>query len=65
MSDDDRVGRITSELEVAERSHKRATADIVVALVDRAWTQGWIIGFTTGVALVVIIVFSWEAWKGM
>ena len=48
----------TIQLEVENalnHEHKRAIGDVVVALSDRAWVRGWIIGFASGIALVVVI----------
>jgi len=48
----------TMEMEIEhhfQHEQKKAIGDIVVALSDRAWTRGWIIGFVSGAALVVVI----------
>lgn len=45
----------TAELRAAatssERSHKRAVADIISTLEDKAWRRGYLIGFACGLAI--------------
>lgn len=48
-------------VERLSRESRRATADTVLALSDRAWLRGWLIGFFTGVA-VVIAIYSLVHW---
>lgn len=39
-----------------ERDHRRAIADVISTLEDKAWRQGWLIGVATGVAVVAILL---------
>jgi len=61
MSYDDPLKDITKTAELrtaavdGELSHKRAIADIISTLEDKAWLRGWLIGFTSGVAIVAIL----------
>lgn len=48
----------------SERGHKRAIADVVSTLEDKAWWRGWIIGVATGGAVVAIFYSLWQLAAG-
>jgi len=49
VNEEDVIDRLKQE-------HRRAIADTVVALSDRAWTRGWIVGVATGVSVTMLIL---------
>ncbi len=53
------VEELQRQLDDVLHDHRRTLTDLVVTLNSRAWGQGWLIGFVTGVALVMV---AWAVW---
>jgi len=47
------------QLDEVVHDHRRTLTDLVLVLNARAWGQGWLIGFVTGAAVVVV---AWALW---
>ena len=59
-----RTAELRSDQIAQVLSQKRAMADVLVTMCDRAWRHGWIVGFATGAAVAFIVLGLWKILTG-
>lgn len=57
------VEELQRELDDVLHDHRRTLTDLVLVLNSRAWGRGWLVGFATGAAVVVFVVWM-SIWRG-